>query len=66
MEEVGCYQLQQRKKIGETKALSYRVPEGLHARLVEQARKEDRSINMLVLEAIERYLDFAEEEAERR
>lgn len=58
--------MQQYKKLGETKALNYRVPADLHKRLVEQARKEDRSINMLVLEAIERYLDFAEEEAERR
>ena len=34
-----------------------RLPEGLHQRLQEAALERDVSVNLLVMKAIERYLD---------
>lgn len=44
---------------GETKHFTLALPAELHARIAEQARREERSINAAIRQAIRLYLDQA-------
>lgn len=57
--------MKQAKIEGETKAFNYRLPLELRNRVAKQARLEDRSMNLLVIDALEMYLREKEVEPEK-
>lgn len=56
--------MKQAKIEGETKHFNYRLPIALRDRIVRQAQIEDRSMNLIVIDALEMYL--ASKEAENK
>ena len=48
--------MKQAKFEGEVAQFRYRIPKEFKDRVVRQAQREDRSINLLVLDALEMYL----------